>query len=136
MDSGLPFGTGAPSRRITLLTLPRWHWHILSEIKQRRPTDAVICSKNVPDSWLIGLATAASLANQLLSFPYAGATADSLADAAFSTASAYTAKRRMAAMLCGLNGSTQHPYKTTPPGFRSRGSYKAVQSAGAATNSG
>ena len=39
------------------------------------------------------------------------------------------------ALGCGLNGSTQHPYKTAPLGFRSRGSYKAVQSAGAATDS-
>jgi hypothetical protein len=41
-----------------------------------------------------------------------------------------------AAFGCGLNGSTQHPYKTAPFGFRSRGSYRAVQSAGAATDSG
>ena len=42
----------------------------------------------------------------------------------------------MAGIGCGLNGSTQHLYKTAPLGFRSRGSYKAAQSAGAATDAG
>ncbi len=45
-------------------------------------------------------------------------------------------KANETALRCGLNGSTQHPYKTAPLGFRSRGSYKAVQRAGAATDSG
>jgi len=69
MDSGLPFGTGAPSRQTIRLRLPRWHWHTLSETRQRRLTDAVICSKNAPDSWLIGIATAADPPNPQRSFP-------------------------------------------------------------------
>ena len=42
----------------------------------------------------------------------------------------------MSALFCDFNRSTQHPHKTAALGFRFRGTYKAVQRAGAATDSG
>lgn len=42
----------------------------------RDRADAVICSKNAPDSWLIGLATAANQSNQPPLFPFERVQAD------------------------------------------------------------
>ena len=45
----------------------------------------------------------------------------------------YVGAGLMSALGCGLNGSTQHPGETAPPGFQARGFCRSVLRAGAAT---